>query len=113
MTTQLKGASTVFMPFNQGSAGAGKSGGKGNPLDPKGEKTRYFWHKVLQRDNWLRLIGSYIHIQYLIDENTGKKSGDKILPHLQINKPALAGLVDGYIKNKSELKVLLKQLNIE
>lgn len=79
MTTQLKGASTVFMPFNQGSAGAGKSGGKGNPLDPKGEKTRYFWHKVLQRDNWLRIIGSYIHVQYLIDENTGKKSGEKVV----------------------------------
>lgn len=79
MTTQLRGASTVFMPFNQGSAGAGRAGGKGNPLDPNGEKTRYFWHRVLDRKNWLKIIGSYIHVQYLIDENTGKKSGEKIV----------------------------------
>jgi len=51
MTTQLKGVSTTFLPFNQGAAGAGKAGGLGNPLDPAGEKTRYFWHEVLQRDN--------------------------------------------------------------
>jgi type I restriction enzyme R subunit len=59
MTTKLKGASTIFLPFNQGSFGGGNAGGKGNPLNPKGEKTRYFWHEVLQRDSWLRIVGSY------------------------------------------------------
>ena len=77
MTTQLKGISTTFLPFNQGSAGAGKAGGMGNPLDPAGEKTRYFWHEVLQRDNWLRILGSYIHVSYKVDEATGKKTGEK------------------------------------
>jgi type I restriction enzyme R subunit len=77
MTTQLKGVSTTFLPFNQGSAGAGKAGGMGNPLDPLGEKTRYFWHEVLQRDNWLRILGSYIHVSYKVDEATGKKTGEK------------------------------------
>jgi type I restriction enzyme R subunit len=77
MSTQLKGVSTVFLPFNQGSAGPGRSGGKGNPLDPEGEKTRYFWHDVLQRDNWLRILGSYIHVSYKVDEATGKKTGEK------------------------------------
>jgi type I restriction enzyme R subunit len=77
MTTQLKGVSTVFLPFNQGSAGAGKAGGMGNPLNPEGEKTSYFWQEVLQRDNWLRILGSYIHVSYKVDENTGKKTGEK------------------------------------
>ena len=77
MTTQLKGVSTTFLPFNQGAAGAGKAGGLGNPLDPAGEKTRYFWHQVLQRDNWLRILGSYIHVSYKVDEATGKKTGEK------------------------------------
>jgi type I restriction enzyme R subunit len=77
MTTQLKGVSTTFLPFNQGSAGGGKAGGMGNPLDPLGEKTRYFWHEVLQRDNWLRILGSYIHVSYKVDEATGKKTGEK------------------------------------
>jgi type I restriction enzyme R subunit len=77
MATQLKGAGTVFQPFNQGSAGPGKDGGKGNPLNPKGEKTAYLWDEILQRDNWLKLLGSYIHVSYLKDENTGKLSGEK------------------------------------
>ena len=77
MTTQLKGVSTTFLPFNKGAAGAGKAGGKGNPLDPNGEKTSYFWQEVLQRDNWLRILGSYIHVSYKVDEVTGKKTGEK------------------------------------
>jgi type I restriction enzyme, R subunit len=77
MTTHLKGVSTKFLPFNKGAAGAGKAGGMGNPLDPEGEKTRYFWHEVLQRDNWLRILGSYIHVSYKVDEATGKKTGEK------------------------------------
>ncbi len=79
MATQLKGVSTTFLPFNKGAAGAGKSGGMGNPLDPEGEKTRYFWHEVLQRDNWLRILGSYIHVSYKVDEATGKKTGERIV----------------------------------
>jgi type I restriction enzyme R subunit len=79
MTTQLKGVSTTFLPFNKGIAGAGKAGGMGNPLDPAGEKTRYFWVQVLQRDNWLRILGSYIHVSYKVDEATGKKTGEKTI----------------------------------
>jgi type I restriction enzyme R subunit len=77
MATQLKGVTTTFLPFNQGSAGAGKAGGMGNPLNPDGEKTAYFWREILQRDNWLRIIGSYIHVSYKVDEATGKKTGER------------------------------------
>ena len=43
MTTKLAGKDTFFLPFNQGSAGAGKDGGKGNPPNPEGYPTEYFW----------------------------------------------------------------------
>ena len=76
MTTKLQGANTVFQPFNQGSAGPGKDGGKGNPLNPNGERTSYLWEQILQRDNWLKLLGNYIHTAHLKDEATGKLSGE-------------------------------------
>jgi len=79
MSTRLRGASTTFLPFNKGSNGAGSAGGKGNPLDPQGERTRYFWHQVLQKDNWLRILGSYVHVSQKIDLATGKKTGEKTI----------------------------------
>jgi type I restriction enzyme R subunit len=56
VTTKLSGPSTVFLPFNQGSGGAGNEGGKGNPLNPNGYKSSYLWEQVWQRDNWLDLL---------------------------------------------------------
>jgi len=76
MTTKLQGVNTVFQPFNQGSTGPGKDGGKGNPLNPNGERTSYLWEQILQRDNWLKLLGNYIHTAHLKDEATGKLSGE-------------------------------------
>ena len=60
MTTQLKDGSTYFMPFNQGSNGAGKTGGKGNPQNKEGYATSYLWEEVLQRDSLLDLIHRFI-----------------------------------------------------
>ena len=37
MTTELKGANTFFLPFNQGSNGAGYDGGAGNPQTENGD----------------------------------------------------------------------------
>ena len=48
MTTCLQGQATRFMPFNQGSNGAGKTGGAGNPQNPDGYSTAYLWEVVLQ-----------------------------------------------------------------
>lgn len=78
MATQLRGAHTVFLPFNQGESGAGLAGGKGNPPNAKGERTSYFWQEVLKRDNWLRILGSYIHVSHKIDEATNKKTGERV-----------------------------------
>lgn len=60
MTTWLKGGDTYFMPFNQGSNGAGNTGGKGNPANPNGYATSYLWEEVLQRDSLLDLIHRFM-----------------------------------------------------
>ena len=63
MTTQLKGEQTFFLPFNQGSNGAGNIGDGGNPANPDGYPTSYLWEKVLRRDMLLALLQRYISLQ--------------------------------------------------
>lgn len=60
MTTQLADGKTRFLPFNQGSNGAGVTGGAGNPQNPNGYATSYLWEEVLQRDSMLDLIHRFI-----------------------------------------------------
>jgi type I restriction enzyme R subunit len=57
MTTCLAGPKTRFLPLNRGNAG-----GKGNPADATGHRTRYLWEQVWTRDAWLDLLGRFIHI---------------------------------------------------
>ncbi len=64
MTTQLQKEKTFFIPFNQGSNGAGNDGGAGNPEVAEGEYvTGYFWKQVLQRDALLSILQRYISVQ--------------------------------------------------
>jgi type I restriction enzyme R subunit len=58
MTTRLAGDGTYFLPFNKGN-----HGGKGNPTNPEGYLTDYFWKEILQRDMWLRILGSFIQVE--------------------------------------------------
>lgn len=60
MTTRLAGQDTRFLPFNQGSAGAGHPGTSGNP-PTGGYNTAYLWEQVWEREAWLDLIGNFIH----------------------------------------------------
>lgn len=60
MTTQLRGLDTRFLPFNQGSNGAGSIGDGGNPENPDGYATSYLWERVLSRENALSLLQKYI-----------------------------------------------------
>lgn len=75
MTTRLQGANTYFLPFNQGSNGAGNVGGKGNPQNPDGYQTAYLWEKVLARDSLLEILHKYMHLQVEVRED---KNGNKI-----------------------------------
>ena len=80
MTTKLEGARTYFLPFNQGSAGAGKVGGKGNPNNENGYDTSYLWENVLCKDRLLEILQKYIHLQQEYDDNGILKSEKIIFP---------------------------------
>lgn len=75
MTTELKGDNTYFLPFNQGSNGAGNVGGAGNPTNEDGYTTSYLWEKVLQKDILLDILQRYMHLseETKTDIKTGKK----------------------------------------
>jgi type I restriction enzyme R subunit len=57
MTTKLEGPKTRFLPFNRGNAG-----GRGNPADPSGHRTRYLWEDVWSRDAWLDILARFVHV---------------------------------------------------
>lgn len=63
MTTKLAGDKTFFLPFNQGSNGAGNDGGKGNPANPDGYPTDYLWKQVFQADSMMDIIQKFISLQ--------------------------------------------------
>ena len=80
MTTRLEGASTYFLPFNQGSNGAGNVGGKGNPINEDGYDTAYLWEKILCKDKLLEILHKYLHLQVEKDDKGNVKSKRMIFP---------------------------------
>ena len=62
MTTRLTGKDN-FLPFNQGSNGAGQDGGKGNPPNPDGYPTSYLWEQVFQKDSMMDILQKFLHLQ--------------------------------------------------
>jgi type I restriction enzyme R subunit len=67
MTTRLARDSTFFLPFDQGSGGAGNAGGAGNPPNAEGYRTAYLWEQVWQRDSFLDILARFVH---LVSEET-------------------------------------------
>ena len=63
MTTHLQGANTYFLPFNQGSNGAGNIGDGGNPECTEGYTTSYLWEYVLSPEMLLSILQRYISKQ--------------------------------------------------
>lgn len=80
MTTRLEGAHTYFLPFNQGSNGAGKVGGKGNPVNPNGYDTAYLWERVLCKDSLMEILQKYMHLQQEYDKNGNLVKETMIFP---------------------------------
>ena len=72
MTTKLAGKNTLFLPFNQGSNGAGCDGGKGNPANPDGYPTAYLWENVFQKDSMMDIIHKFLILQ--------EKDGEELQP---------------------------------
>lgn len=79
MTTKLEGGATYFLPFNQGSNGAGRVGGKGNPDNPDGYDTAYLWESVLCKDRLLELLQRYLHLQVERDRKTGAVKSERLI----------------------------------
>ncbi len=79
MTTHLQGAKTYFLPFNQGSNGAGNIGDGGNPECTDGYTTSYLWEYVLSPEMLLSILQRYISRQTSesISLVNGKKKTNK------------------------------------
>lgn len=73
MTTELKGTATCFLPFNQGSNGAGNDGGAGNPqAEDDNYVTSYIWENVLQKDSLLDIVQKFISFEVKTEKKDGK-----------------------------------------
>lgn len=80
MTTELKGIDTYFLPFNQGSNGAGNDGGAGNPqAEDDNYVTSYIWENVLQKDSLLDIIQKFISLEVKTEKKNGRNITKKRL----------------------------------
>lgn len=71
MTTELKGAETVFLPFNRGNGFAA-----GNPPAADNWKTHYLWDEVLRADSLLDILQRFMHLEVserVVETPTGKR----------------------------------------
>ena len=73
--THLKGKASSFLPFNQGW-----NDGAGNPPNPDGLKTEYFWTRIITRDGLTNILENYAQVVETKDEKTGKKRKEQIWP---------------------------------
>ena len=73
--TQLKGGASWFLPFNKGW-----NDGAGNPPNPNGLKTDYFWKQTLDRKSLTNIIENYAQIVEVMDKKTGRKKREQIFP---------------------------------
>lgn len=81
MATKLAGKHTYFLPFNQGSAGAGKNGGAGNPAAADGDfAVSYIWREVFQRDSLMDILHRFMNLETK-EEKVRRKNGkeDKVV----------------------------------
>lgn len=67
MATKLDGKNTFFLPFNQGSNGAGNDGGAGNPPNPDGYPTAYLWEYVFEKNSMMDILQKFINLE-IVDE---------------------------------------------
>ncbi len=69
MCTDLRGEIPRFRPLNKGN-----DGHAGNPDNPDGSPSAYLWEELLQRDNWLAILGKFmlVTIDVRTDPVTGK-----------------------------------------
>lgn len=69
MTTKLNGAKTFFLPFNLGD-----NYGKGNPVNPFGHKTAYFWQDILRKESIANIIQHFVRFDGTEKDALSKKT---------------------------------------
>ena len=76
MTTKLTGMDTYFLPFNKGF-----NGGKGNPPNREGYQTAYLWEEIFQKDQFLKILESFIQIERkeVVEKNGEKKVKETLI----------------------------------
>lgn len=105
MTTKLAKGGTFFLPFNQGTNGAGNVGGAGNPNNKDGFGTAYLWERVLNKDSLLEIMQKYMHLDY--DPTKSWRTGKMIFPRFhQLN--AVTKLVADAKENGSGKNYLIQ-----
>lgn len=77
MATRLRGENTLFLPFNRGSHPGEVQCGAGNPLNPSGYRTGYFWEEVLQRDSFLDILGHFMFVEKKEEKVDDGKGGQR------------------------------------
>lgn len=88
MATKLYGAKTYFLPFNQGSNGAGVDGGAGNPQSKDGDYvTSYFWKEVLQKDSLLDILQKFISLEVTKEKERQPDGSEKEITKKKIIFP--------------------------
>ena len=86
MTTRLAGKSTFFLPFNKGF-----ENGAGNPVNPSGFKSAYFWEEVLQKESLLQILAEFMLVAVEPHYRRGRQRKRKRNPHF----PALSSIGRG------------------
>ena len=110
MCTNLKGASSFFLPFNKG-CGTGIHSGKGNPHNDDGINVSYMWEDILKKDTVLYLIDKIIFLQKTTKKNpdTGKRETKETLifpRYHQFN--AVRKLVADVMENHTDKNYLIE-----
>jgi type I restriction enzyme R subunit len=73
--TKLEGKDSWFLPFNKGH-----NDGAGNPPNPKGLATDYFWKETLKKNELANIIENYAQVIKEKDPQTGKTKEIQIFP---------------------------------
>lgn len=108
MTTRLEGASTYFLPFNQGSNGAGNVGSKGNPINQDGYDTAYLWENVLCKERLLEILHKYLHLQVEYINKTKQIKSERIIFPRYHQLDVVTKLLDDVKKNGAGRNYLIQ-----
>ncbi len=82
MSSHLNHKKTFFLPFNKGLNEGRATGnfGAGNPVNPTGLKTHYFWEEVLTKQSLANIIDKFAQVVEETDEETKRVKRMMIFP---------------------------------